>query len=388
MLEFLTMQDVDLAHKRVLMREDFNVPINQGIIQSDLRIRAALPGIRQALAANAQVILMSHLGRPEAGHWQAEFSLQPVADCLQELLQQPVTFIQDWQHVQIPAADKLILLENVRFLPGEIENSSVLAQQMAALCDVFVMDAFGSAHRAHASTVGVAEFARIAVAGPLLTAEVKALDQVMQNPKHPVVAIIGGAKVSTKLAILQSLLSIVDVLIIGGGMANTLLAALGYSIGASLCEVDLIPEAQQLLELAPQKHCQIVLPTDCITQNGELKELAAIQASDQIMDIGNATMQQYAQQIAQAATILWNGPLGVFEDPRFAKGTEFIAKAIANSKAYSVVGGGDTLTAIDQLHLTDQFSYISTGGGAFLEYIEGKPLPAIMALLNKRKTLC
>lgn len=387
MLELPTMQDVDLTNQRVLMREDFNVPIKNGVVQSDLRIRAALPGIQQALAANAQVILMSHLGRPEAGKYTNEFSLRPVAICLQELLQQPVTFIDNWQHVQLNAKDKLILLENVRFLVGETENSNVLAQQMANLCDVFVMDAFGSAHRAHASTVGVAEYVP-AVAGPLLAAEIKALDQVMQNPRHPVIAIIGGAKVSTKLDVLQSLLPIVDVLIVGGGMANTLLAARGYSVGASLCERDLISNAQNLFKLAEQHKCQIALPTDCITNNGEQKNIDVLGDYDQIMDIGSETRQQFAQLISSAATILWNGPLGVFEDPRFAKGTEHIAKAIANSKAYSVVGGGDTLTVIDQLHLTKQFAYVSTGGGAFLEYVEGKPLPAIMALKRKRIKAC
>lgn len=387
MLELTTMQDVDLTNQRVLMREDFNVPIKNGVVQSDLRIRAALPGIQQALAANAQVILMSHLGRPEAGQYTNEFSLRPVAICLQELLQQPVTFIDNWQHVQLNTKDKLILLENVRFLAGETENSNVLAQQMANLCDVFVMDAFGSAHRAHASTVGVAEYVP-AVAGPLLAAEIKALDQVMQNPRHPVIAIIGGAKVSTKLNVLQSLLPLVDVLIVGGGMANTLLAARGYSVGASLCERDLIPNAQNLFKLAEQHKCQLALPTDCITNNGEQKNIDVLGDSDQIMDIGSETRQQFAQLISSAATILWNGPLGVFEDPRFAKGTEHIAKAIANSKAYSVVGGGDTLTVIDQLHLTKQFAYVSTGGGAFLEYVEGKPLPAIMALKRKRIKAC
>lgn len=384
-LQFQTLQDVSVKDMRVLIREDFNVPVARGVVQSDLRIRAAIPGIKQILKDAAQVILMSHLGRPEPGILQPAFSLQPVAERLQYLLEFPVTFIKEWPPKSIKPSDGLVLLENVRFLHGEIENDPRLAKAMADLCDVFVLDAFGSAHRAHASTVGVIEFAPKAVAGPLLTSEVTALDRGMKNPKHPVVAIIGGAKISSKLEVLQSLISIVDVLIIGGGMANTFLAAQHKTIGASLYEADLLAKARDLLTHAEQKGRTILLPTDCVTQNDEHKSLDAIRATDKIVDIGTATRKLFAQQISQAATILWNGPMGVFEDPRFAQGTKDVAKAIANSKAYSIVGGGDTLAAIDQINLTSKFSYISTGGGAFLEYIEGKSLPAIAALINKSK---
>lgn len=383
MLGFLTMNDVDLNHKRILIREDFNVPIQDGLIQNDLRIRAALPGIQQALQANAQVILMSHLGRPEAGKWQAEFSLQPIATHLADAIKMPVKFIKDWPPT-LSQQDKCVLLENVRFLPGEEQNSPDLAQQMANLCDVFVMDAFGSAHRAHASTVGVAQFAKQAVAGPLLSAEIAALNKIMHEAKSPVLAIIGGAKISSKFDVLQSLITKVNTLIVGGGMANTLLAAQGCAIGASLYEPNLLADAKKLLHKAQTLNCKIVLPQDVVTQNGEMKDLHLVQQNDQILDVGAKTLSEYGQYISHAATILWNGPLGKFEDPKFAKGTAHIAAGIANSTAFSVVGGGDTLNAIEQLHLTDKFSYVSTGGGAFLEYIEGKQLPAIEVLINKR----
>lgn len=384
-LQFQTLQDVSVKDMRVLIREDFNVPVARGVVQSDLRIRAAIPGIKQILKDAAQVILMSHLGRPEPGILQPAFSLQPVAERLQYLLEFPVTFIKEWPPKSIKPSDGLVLLENVRFLPGEIENDPRLAKTMADLCDIFVLDAFGSAHRAHASTVGVIEFAPKAVAGPLLTSEVTSLDRGMKNPKHPVVAIIGGAKISSKLEVLQSLTSIVDVLIIGGGMANTFLAAQHKTIGASLYEADLLASARDLLIRSEQQGCTILLPTDCVTQNDEHKSLDAVRAMDKIVDIGVATRKLFAEQISKAATILWNGPMGVFEDPRFAQGTKDVAKAIANSKAYSIVGGGDTLAAIEKINLTSKFSYISTGGGAFLEYIEGKSLPAIAALINKSK---
>lgn len=369
--KFLTLDDVTLTEQRVLFREDFNVPIQSGVVQSDLRIRAALPGIERALRANASVMLMSHLGRPEAGFWQEQFSLQPIVKILENLLGIRIQFIRDWFNTEIKPESKLIVFENVRFLTGETENNPALAKKMAALCDIFVMDAFGSAHRAHASTVGVAEFAPIAVAGPLLTAEVAALDKIMLNPESPVVAVIGGAKVSTKLSILQSLTLVADVLIVGGGMANTLLAAQGYPVGNSLYEPDLIPNAKQLMELAEKNNCQLLLPIDVVSNGG------------QILDIGPKTIQLYSDIIKKAATILWNGPMGVFENPSYADGTNQIAKAIADSSAYSVAGGGDTLAAIDKLCLTEKISYISTGGGAFLEYIEGQQLPAIQALCNR-----
>lgn len=369
--KFLTLDDVTLTEQRVLFREDFNVPIQSGVVQSDLRIRAALPGIERALRANASVMLMSHLGRPEAGFWQEQFSLQPIVKILENLLGIRIQFIRDWFNTEIKPESKLIVFENVRFLTGETENNPALAKKMAALCDIFVMDAFGSAHRAHASTVGVAEFAPIAVAGPLLTEEVAALDKIMLNPESPVVAVIGGAKVSTKLSILQSLTLVADVLIVGGGMANTLLAAQGYPVGNSLYEPDLIPNAKQLMELAEKNNCQLLLPIDVVSNGG------------QILDIGPKTIQLYSDIIKKAATILWNGPMGVFENPSYADGTNQIAKAIADSSAYSVAGGGDTLAAIDKLCLTEKISYISTGGGAFLEYIEGQQLPAIQALCNR-----
>ncbi len=368
--KLLTLDEVDLRNKRVLIREDFNVPIENSQVQSDLRIRAALPGIKQALAAGAQVRLMSHLGRPAEGNWLAEYSLEPIAKCLEKLINLPVKFIKDMFNEPVSPTDNLILFENVRFLAGETENDVSLAKKMAGMCDVFVMDAFGSAHRAHASTVGVAEFARQAVAGPLLMQEITALDKIMRSPIAPVVAIIGGAKISTKLQVLFSLITKVNSLIIGGGMANTLLAAQGVDIGASLCEADLIPEAKRLLLAAQQCKCQILLPIDFVT------------ADNKILDIGAQTIVNYIQPIKQARTILWNGPLGVFEDPRYANGTRQIAIAVANSQAFSVAGGGDTLLAIEQFNLTEQIDYISTGGGAFLEYIEGKALPAITVLLT------
>lgn len=385
--KFLTLNDVQIANKRILIREDFNVPLANGQVQNDLRIRAALPGILQALNTSRQVILMSHLGRPAEGSWQAEFSLQPIATCLEKLLGMSVKFVKNWFSNEINVNDKLVLLENVRFLVGEVENLPTLATKMASLCDIFVMDAFGSAHRAHASTVGVAKFAPIAVAGPLLEAEILALDEVMQNPPRPVVAIIGGAKVSTKLNLLESLLAKMDVLIIGGGMANTLLAAQGYNIGASLCEIELLDIANKFLIAATKQECKVLLPVDIVTQNSEIKDLTAIAADDKILDIGPKTITSYVKQIENASTILWNGPLGVFEDAKFAVGTEKIADAIAQSRGFSIAGGGDTLSAIDKMDLISGFSYISTGGGAFLEYIEGKELPAITTLINKRKNV-
>jgi phosphoglycerate kinase len=372
MQQLRTLNDIDLRNQRVLIREDFNVPIDNGVVQSDLRIRAALPGIKQALAAGAQVRLMSHLGRPTAGSWQAEFSLEPVAKCLEKLLGMPVKFVRDMFTAKLAPEDNLVLYENLRFLLGETENDLQLAKQMAAVCDVFVMDAFGSAHRAHASTAGIAQFVPIALAGPLLIQEITALNKVMVNPQKPLLAIIGGAKVSTKLEVLSSLINIVDGLIVGGGMANTLLAAQGVDIGDSLVEANLYPAANNLIKQAAKKSCQILLPIDFVKDKNK------------ILDVGDKSILQYIDKIKTAKTILWNGPLGVFEDPRFAKGTREIAQAIAASTAFSVAGGGDTIAAIDQLNLSSKISYISTGGGAFLEYIEGKNLPGIAALTTQR----
>lgn len=380
----LTMQDVDLKDKRVLIREDFNVPMEAGSISSDQRIRAALPGIKYALEQGAQVLLMSHLGRPRAGKWEQEYSLKPVAERLEQLLNIPVTFIVDGLE---PAAAhcKLVLYENVRFLSGETENDSQLAQQMAKLCDVFVMDAFGSAHRAHASTEGVAHYAPVAVAGPLLLREIIAIDQLLLDPEHPVVAILGGAKISDKINAVTALLDIADTLLIGGGMANTFLAAQGFNVGASLCEVDQIPQAKKLLELAPEKNCLIILPIDGVVADGTAKAISDIDATDKILDIGPRSTKEFIKEIEAARTILWNGPVGVFQEPMFAIASNEIAQTIANSDAYSIAGGGETISAIEEFNLTDDFSYISTGGGAFLEYLEGRSLPAILALTRKTR---
>lgn len=384
-MEFLTLDEVELNNKRVLIREDFNVPILRGEVESDLRIRASLPGIKQALDANAKVILMSHLGRPAPNIWQPKYSLQPVASVLQKLLRLSVHFVQHNMFDRKTYDNgEVFLLENLRFLPGETENDPDLAKKMADLCDVFVMDAFGSAHRAHASTVGVAEFAAQAVGGPLLVQEIVALNQVMHNEKRPITAIVGGAKISTKLPILSSLVNKVNVLIIGGGMANTLLAAQGHRVGESLYEAELIGSAQEFLMLAKHSGCELLLPTDVVVQNGETKALSAIQANDKIFDIGAKTIELYSQYIMRSATILWNGPLGVFEDPKFATGTQKVAEAIAKSDAFSVAGGGDTVAALENFNLAKKISYISTGGGAFLEYIEGKPMPAIEALIKRK----
>lgn len=380
----LTLADVELKNKRVLIREDFNVPIENGRVQNDLRIRAALPGIKLALAGNASVQLLSHLGRPEAGKWDPQYSLQPIAEKLQQLLDMPVTFVAKGLE-STPTPGSVTLYENVRFLPGEIEDSAVLAQDFARLCDIFVMDAFGSAHRAHASTVGVIEFAPIAVAGPLLIQEVNALDRIMLQPQHPVIAIIGGAKISSKLAALFSLVEKVDTLIIGGGMANTFLAAQGYQVGSSLYEPDLMPQALLLLEKAQQQKCAIILPQDVIVEDGMQKDIRDVGDSDRILDIGTRSILQAVSLIKDAKTILWNGPVGIFQDPKFANGTRDIALAIAASGAFSVAGGGETLAAIEKFNVSDSISYLSTGGGAFLEYLEGKSLPAITALINKNR---
>lgn len=378
----LTLADINCTGKKVLIREDFNVPIEDGKILDTTRIKAAIPGIQHILKQNGQVILMSHFGRPKEGAWQEEYSLLQIKPCLEQLLQEDVTFLKEWPP-EIPDDSKIILLENVRFLTGEVENSPTLAKQMASLCDIFVFDAFGSAHRAHASTVGVVKYVKLAAMGPLVAQEVAALNKVMHNPKTPVVAIIGGAKVSSKLKVLQTLKNIVDVLIVGGGMANTLLAAQGIDVGQSLHEADMLQAAQELLQDS-SSNCEIILPVDVVTESTQVKELHALAAQDKILDIGPATIELYSSYIRDAATILWNGPLGMFENPKFANGTYEIAKEIANSRAYTVAGGGETLAAIANLGLENKFTYLSTGGGAFLEYIENASLPAIDALINTR----
>jgi phosphoglycerate kinase len=379
------MSDLALKDQRVLIREDLNVPIKEGKVTSDARIRAALPTIRAAVSAGARVILMSHLGRPTEGEFDADASMAPVAEHLGQLLGQPVALIDDWRAPFSVEPGQVVLLENVRFNVGEKADDDALASAYAALCDVFVMDAFGTAHRAQASTHGVAKFAPIACAGPLLCGELDALEQALSNPRRPMVAIVGGSKVSTKLTVLETLSDKVDQLIVGGGIANTFLAASGKAVGNSLCEHDLIPQAQALLEKT-----HIPLPTDVVTGKAfaedtpaELKSVDAVADDDMIFDIGPDSAAAIADILASAGTILWNGPVGVFEFAAFAEGTRALSEAIARSDAFSLAGGGDTLAAIDQFAIADKVSYISTGGGAFLEYVEGKTLPAV-AILQQR----
>jgi len=379
------MTELDLAGKRVLVREDLNVPLKDGVVSSDARIRAALPTIKSALAAGARVILMSHLGRPVEGQFTDEFSMAPVASHLSKLLGSPVTLVADWRDGVDVAEGEVALLENVRFNVGEKADEEELAKQYASLCDVFVMDAFGTAHRAQASTHGVARFAPVACAGPLLAGELSALEQALADPARPMVAIVGGSKVSTKLTVLETLSTKVDQLIVGGGIANTFLAASGKPVGKSLCEHDLIPAAQALAAST-----SIPLPVDVVTgkefsedAEASLKSADDVADDDMIFDIGPRAAAEIAQILASAGTILWNGPVGVFEFEQFAGGTEALSRAIADSPAFSLAGGGDTLAAIDKFGITDKVSYISTGGGAFLEYVEGKTLPAV-AMLEQR----
>ena len=379
------MKDLDLAGKRVLIREDLNVPVKDGAVTSDARIRAALPTIKAASEAGAKVLLMSHLGRPTEGEFAEEFSLAPVAVHLGKLLGKEVPVIADWQNGVELADGEVALLENVRFNKGEKKDDEALAKQYAALCDVFVMDAFGTAHRAQASTHGVAKFAPIACAGPLLAAELDALEKALANPARPMVAIVGGSKVSTKLTVLESLSDKVDQLIVGGGIANTFLAASGKPVGKSLCEHDLVDTAKNLMQ-----KCDIPLPTDVVTGKefsesaaAETKPADAVTEDDMIFDIGPDSSAALAEILKSAKTIIWNGPVGVFEFDQFGGGTERLSKAIADSDAFSIAGGGDTLAAVDKYGIAEQVSYISTGGGAFLEYVEGKVLPAV-AILESR----
>ena len=375
------MSDLSLENQRVLIREDLNVPVRDGVVTSDARLRAALPTIEQAHAQGAAVMLMSHLGRPEEGVPDASFSLAPVAACLSQLLGKQVTLIQDWESAA-PDPGEILLLENVRFNIGEKANDPALAKRYAALCDVFVMDAFGTAHRAQASTHGVAEFAPTACAGPLLAAELDALERALSRPAPPMLAIVGGSKVSTKLTVLESLAKKCDSLIVGGGIANTFLAAAGYPVGKSLCEHDMLDTARALMRAT-----SIPLPVDVVVatafdQDAEAKVKLASEVSDEdmILDIGPQAAQAIAEQLMKAGTILWNGPVGVFEFEQFSGGTRTVAQAIAASDGFSLAGGGDTLAAIDQFGIVDSISYISTGGGAFLEYVEGKTLPAVAML--------
>jgi phosphoglycerate kinase len=386
------MNELDLRGKRVMIREDLNVPIKEGIITSDRRLLAALPTIQKALDGGAGVLVLSHLGRPEEGRFEKRFSLEPIADYLAEQLHYPVRFVSQYLDGVDVKPGELVVCENVRFNPGEKANDKALAKKLAALCDIFIMDAFGTAHRAQASTVGVAEYAPIAAAGPLLVCELEALHQVLKDPKKPIVAIVGGAKISSKLSLLKQLVCMVDYLIPGGGIANTFLKAKGFELGLSLCEDALLDEARTILEIAEKHNCQIPLPTDvvvgksftdtCPAFNKTLNNLAS---DDMIMDIGPDTVGRYEDIINEAKTIIWNGPMGVFEFPQFAYGTRAIAIAIADSDAFSIAGGGDTLAAIDQYDLIQQISYISTGGGAFLECLEGKTLPAVAMLEHRAK---
>nr|WP_116368511.1 phosphoglycerate kinase [Parahaliea mediterranea] len=379
------MSELDLSGKRVLIREDLNVPLKDGKVASDARIRAALPTIQAAVAAGAKVLLMSHLGRPTEGEFDNAFSLAPVAAHLSGLLGQPVSLVNEWRDGVALAEGQVALLENVRFNPGEKKDDEALARAYAELCDIFVMDAFGTAHRAQASTHGVAKFAPVACAGPLLAGELQALEQALSNPARPMVAIVGGSKVSTKLTVLETLADKVDQLVVGGGIANTFLAASGQPVGKSLCEHDLIPAAKALMAKTA-----IPLPVDVVTGKAfsesaaaELKGADAVADDDMIFDIGPQAATEIAGILQSAGTILWNGPVGVFEFDQFAAGTEALGRAIAESSAFSLAGGGDTLAAIDKFGIADKVSYISTGGGAFLEYVEGKTLPAV-AMLQQR----
>ncbi len=386
-----TMADMDLAGKRVLIREDLNVPIADGAVAGDQRIRAALSTLEAALAAGAAVLVMSHLGRPVEGEHVEEFSLAPVAARLGELLNRDVRLERDYLDGGVSVAPgEVVLLENVRFNPGEKANDEGLAKRYAALCDVFVMDAFGTAHRAQASTHGVARFAPAACAGPLLAAELEALGRALDAPARPMVAIIGGSKVSTKLSLLDALSGVVDQLIPGGGIANTFLAAAGHDVGRSLFEADLVDEAARLMARARAGGGSIPIPVDVVVgtalsadAEARVKPVSEVAGDDMILDIGPETARQYADLLRDAGTIVWNGPVGVFEHDQFGKGTETIARAVAASSAFSIAGGGDTIAAMDKYGVTDNISYVSTGGGAFLEFLEGKTLPAV-AVLEER----
>ncbi|MAZ39908.1 MAG: phosphoglycerate kinase [Legionellales bacterium] len=386
-MQIMRMSDINLTEQRVMIREDFNVPIENGVITSDARIQAAIPTIKFALEQNAKVILISHLGRPTEGQDDAIHSLEPVAKKLTELLGQAVRFEKHWlDGVEINSGE-VVLCENVRFNIGEKENNEHLARKMANLCDVFVMDAFATAHRAQASTHGIACFAKTACAGPLLIHELEALEHTLQNPARPLLAIVGGAKVSTKLTVLEQLLDSVDYLIVGGGIANTFIRATGHYVGKSLYEENLLGEAKKLLDKAHGKNTVIPIPVDVVvatafspTAKPTIKKVEAILDNEMILDIGPETIKQYQSIIKNARTTLWNGPIGVFEFDAFATGTKAVAEAVIDSSAFSLAGGGDTLAALDKWQLMDQFSYISTGGGAFLEFIEGKKLPAIEIL--------
>lgn len=386
-MSIVRMTDLDLSGKRVLIRQDLNVPIENGRITSEQRITASLPTLKRALEQGAAVMVTSHLGRPKEGVWSEAESLAPVAQRLSELLGREVPLVRDWVDGVDVQPGQLVLLENCRMNVGEGKDDEALSKKYAALCDVFVMDAFGTAHRAQASTHGVIRFAPVAAGGPLLMAELDALAQVLDAPAKPLLAIVAGSKVSTKLELLANLVGKVDQLIVGGGIANTFIAAAGYNVGKSLYEPDLLDTAKKIVADAKARGADIPLPVDVVTAKqfmpdavAEVKAVDAVAEDDLILDIGPQTAAQYAQLIEKAGTVVWNGPVGVFEFEAFSKGTEALARAIASSPAFSIAGGGDTLAAVDKFDIAQQVSYISTGGGAFLEFLEGKTLPAVAAL--------
>ena len=386
-MSYLRIEDLDLARKRVMIRQDLNVPVRDGRVTSDARIRASLPTIRLALEKGAAVLLLSHLGRPVEGEPEPRFSMQPVADRMSELLGMPVRLEEGWlDGVEIEPGE-VVLCENVRFNAGEKKNNDELAQSYAALCDVFVMDAFGTAHRAQASTEGITKHAPVAAAGLLLSRELDALEKGLKDPARPMLAIVGGSKVSTKLTVLDTLLDKVDEMIVGGGIANTFIAASGHNVGKSLYEPDLIHDAVRLIQKAHERGGSIPIPKDVVVAKAFEEDAEAfvrrvdeVKDDEMILDIGPLTAIEYSEIIAGAGTIIWNGPVGVFEFKNFAGGTRALSEAIARSSAYSIAGGGDTLAAIDQFGVREDISYISTGGGAFLEFVEGKTLPAVAAL--------
>jgi phosphoglycerate kinase len=392
-MKVLRMADLDLRGKRVLIREDLNVPVQDGVVTSDARIRAALPTIRYALDKGAKVFILSHLGRPEEGKVDESLSLKPVAARLSELLGKSVPLRRDWLDGIDCEPGSAVLCENVRFNKGEKKDDPALARRMADLCDVFVMDAFGTAHRAEASTHGVVKFARSACAGPLLVGELDALERALEKPARPLVAIVAGSKVSTKLTVLESLLAKVDKLIVGGGIANTFLAATGVAVGKSLYEPELLDVARRLTTQARERCAEIPLPTDVVvakelaaTAHADVRPIHEVRPDERILDIGPDTAERLSDMLQSAGTIIWNGPVGVFEFEQFGEGTRAIAQAIARSKAFSLAGGGDTLAAIEKYKVEDGISYISTGGGAFLEFVEGKKLPAVAALEERARS--
>lgn len=392
-MAIIKMTDLNLAGKRVLIREDLNVPVQDGKITSDTRIRASLPSIEFALKAGGKVMVMSHLGRPEEGVYSEENSLKPVADLLSKLLNRKVPLVKDYlERSPVVGNGDVVLFENVRFNKGEKKNNDDLSKKYASLCDVYVMDAFGTAHRAEASTHGAGKYAPTACAGILLAQELEALGQALANPKRPLVAIVAGSKVSTKLTVLENLTKVVDQLIVGGGIANTFIAAAGFKVGKSLYEPDLIDTAKRLITAAKARHADIPVPTDVVvakelnaTAKATVKKVSDVADDELILDIGPETARHFADMLKKSGTIVWNGPVGVFEFDQFGEGTKVLAHAIADSSAFSIAGGGDTLAAIAKYGVSDKISYISTGGGAFLEFLEGKKLPAVEMLEARAK---